>query len=120
MRKGVGVDLHKGQFTEYWGSSETGDGEFARHGTNDSGYRVFESEVLRAIGSGEEVRVAVESTGSAPYFRDRIEQLGVDVVVINTSKFKVVTESVKKTDRHDRRVSGERDAAGGTAVLTGD
>ncbi len=107
MGKSVGVDLHKGQFTVYWRSSETGDGEFARYGTNDTGYRAFESEVLRALSNEEEVRVAVESTGNARYFRDRIERLGVEVKVINTSKFKVVTESVKKTDRHDAATIAE-------------
>ena len=81
MGTSVGVDLHKGQFTVYWRNGETGGGTFGRYGTNDSGYREFESEVLRLVGKKEEVRVAVESTGNARYFRDRIERLGVEVKV---------------------------------------
>ncbi len=45
--------------------------------------------------------MAVESTGKARYFRNRMERLGTRVVVVNTLKFKVVNESVKKTGRHD-------------------
>ena len=47
------------------------------------------------------MRVAVESTGNTRYFMHRLETRGYPVVVINTMKFKVITQSVKKTDKHD-------------------
>jgi transposase len=49
----------------------------------------------------------VESTGNTRYFKQRIERCGVPVRVVNTAKFKVVTESVKKTDRHDAATLAE-------------
>jgi transposase len=57
--------------------------------------------------SGKEVQAGVESTGNARYFRDKLEAAGVKVTVINTLKLKVVTESVKKTDKHDAATIAE-------------
>lgn len=108
MRMSVGVDLHKKQFTVYWrikGQPERG--EFNRHLTSEAGYREFEQK-LRAVASlADSVGVAVESTGNTRYFKNRVEALGVPVVVVNTLKFKVVNESVKKTDRHDASTLAE-------------
>ena len=108
MRVSVGVDLHKKQFTVYWrveGKSERG--EYGRYTTDERGYDEFEQK-LRAVKSvSEAVTVAVESTGNTRYFRNRVEALGIGVVVVNTLKFKVVNESVKKTDRHDASTLAE-------------
>jgi transposase len=57
--------------------------------------------------SGEAVRVGVESTGNTRYFKGRMESAGVGVTVINTLKFKVVNESVTKTDKHDAATIAE-------------
>lgn len=73
----AGVDLHKTQFTVF------------------------------VIQTGITVRVGVESTGNTRYFKNRMEMAGVEVVVINTLKFKVVNESVKKTARHDAATIAE-------------
>lgn len=51
--------------------------------------------------------MGVESTGNTRFFKNQMEQAGVEVVVINTLKFKVVNESVKKTDRHDAATIAE-------------
>jgi len=108
MRMSVGVDLHKKQFTVYWrveGQPERG--EYNRYLTNEDGYREFEQK-LRAVASlSESISVAVESTGNTRYFKNRVEALGIAVVVVNTLKFKVVNESVKKTDRHDASTLAE-------------
>ncbi len=48
-----------------------------------------------------------ESTGNTRYFKHRVEMKGYPVVVINTMKFKVITESVKKTDTHDAATIAE-------------
>lgn len=107
MRVSVGVDLHKGQFTVYWRGEEKGAGFFKRYGTSELGYGEFEQHLKMVVEDGQEVRVAVESTGNTRYFKRRVEAVGIPVAVINTMKFKVVTESVKKTDRHDAATIAE-------------
>ena len=107
MQMSVGVDLHKGQFTVYWLSEERSESRFERYGTSATAYRQFESRLRLYEENGYKVRIAVEATGSARYFKNRMERIGIEVVVINTLKFKVVNESVKKTDRHDARTIAE-------------
>jgi transposase len=107
MRVSVGVDLHKGQFTVYWRVNEGPLGRFERVRTTELGYQWFEEQLRRLLEEGHEVRVAVESTGNTRYFKRRVEAVGVPVVVINPMKFKVVTESVKKTDRRDAATIAE-------------
>ena len=100
MRIDVGVDLHKTQMTVYVRTGKD-EGEGGEYATGEEGYREF----LKALGKwrskGADVRVAVESTGNTRYFMHRLETRGYPVVVINTMKFKVITQSVKKTDKHD-------------------
>lgn len=107
MRMSVGVDLHKSQFTVYWRSDDGVGGKSERYGTDDAGYRSFEAALLRVAAQGVAVEVAVESTGNTRYFKTRVEQQGVPVRVVNTAKFKVITESVKKTDRRDAATLAE-------------
>ena len=107
MQMSVGVDLHKGQFTVYWLSEERLESRFERYGTNATGYKRFEDRLKRHKQDGYRVRVAVEASGSARYFKNRMGRIGIEVVVINTLKFKVINESVKKTDRHDARTIAE-------------
>lgn len=107
MRVSVGVDLHKGQFTVYWRGEEGSSGRFERYRTTELEYQCFEGKLRKLMEKGHEVRVAVESTGNTRYFKRRVEAVGVPVVVINTMKFKVVTESVKKTDRRDAATIAE-------------
>jgi transposase len=101
----VGIDLHKTQFT-FCVRSKAGE----RHGkypTTEEGYKGFLKEAAVWQRAGEEVRVGVESTGNTRYFKNRMEEAGVGVTVINTLKFKVVNESVKKTDKHDAATIAE-------------
>lgn len=49
----------------------------------------------------------MESTGNTRYFKKQLESHGIMVKVINTNKFKVVTESVKKTDKYDAATIAE-------------
>lgn len=107
MQISVGVDLHKGQFTVYWLSEERRESRFERYVTNAAGYKGFENRLRMYVENGYLVRVAVEATGNARYFKNRVERVGIEVVVINTLKFKVINESVKKTDRHDARTIAE-------------
>ena len=97
----IGVDLHKTQFTVCVLSSERKD--FYEYPTTDEGYVSF----LNSLPAGEKIRIGVESTGNTRYFKNRMEEAGIEVVIINTLKFKVVNESVKKTDRHDAATIAE-------------
>ena len=101
MRMSVGVDLHKGQFTAHWRSEDGIGGGTRRYATSDSGYRAFEKQLCAARDAGAELKVAVESTGNTRYFKNRVESVGIPVTVVNSVKFKVVTESVNKTDKRD-------------------
>ncbi|MDR2901136.1 MAG: IS110 family transposase [Treponema sp.] len=98
----VGVDLHKTQFTVY----ETS-GEWKQYRTSERGYAEFFERVRDWQEGGEEVRIGVESTGNTRYFKNQLETVGCEVRVINTLKFKVVNESVKKTDKHDAATIAE-------------
>jgi transposase len=101
----VGIDLHKSQFTI---CARTREGDwFAQYPATAEGYQAFLKKAAQWRGDGEEVRAAVESTGSTRYFKGRLEEAGIGVTVINTLKMKVVTESVKKTDKHDAATIAE-------------
>jgi transposase len=101
----VGIDLHKTQFTVCVrrGSRE----KFTKYPTTDEGYEGFLKRAAQWQKAGNEVRVGVESTGNTRYFKSRMEAAGIGVTVINTLKFKVVNESVKKTDKHDAATIAE-------------
>jgi transposase len=102
----VGIDLHKSQFTVYVQGARKGS-EFAKYPTTKAGYGDFLKKVKAWQKGGHEVHVGVESTGNTRYFKKRMEAAGVSVAVINTLKFKVVNESVKKTDKHDAATIAE-------------
>lgn len=99
----VGVDLHKLQFTVHAVNEETGEvnltGVFK---TDGQGYADFIKK-LHSIEAEEEcaIELAVEATGNARYFKNKMEAEGFGVLVVNTSKFKVITMSTKKTDAND-------------------
>jgi transposase len=101
----VGIDLHKTQFT-ICVRERRGNG-FAKYPTTKEGYQAFLEQAVKWQKKGEEVRVAVESTGNTRYFKNRMEEAGIGVTVINTLKMKVVNESVKKTDKHDAATIAE-------------
>jgi len=107
MRKvSVVVDLHKKQFTVFFRLVD-GEGKYARFSIYPEGYQRFIEVLQKYRHYGHEVKVAVESTGNNRYFKNVVEREGFAVVVINTLKFKVVNESVEKTDRHDAQTIAE-------------
>jgi transposase len=87
--------------------AKVGEGIEGAYPTDNEGYARFLSQVRSWRKKGNVVRIGVESTGNTRYFKDRMEKEGLTVVVINTLKFKVVNESVKKTDRHDAATIAE-------------
>lgn len=70
--------------------------------TNLERYAAF-CEKVYAIEAeqGCSMEIAIEVTGNARYFKNRIESEGFGVVVVNTSKFKVITTSTRKKDAND-------------------
>ena len=97
----VGVDLHKTQFTVCAMSEE---GEYLlekKYPTTEEGYEVFSQEMHRQEEQGYSIELAVETTGNARYFKNRMEKEYFSVKVVNTNRFKVITMSTKKTDAND-------------------
>ncbi len=107
MKMSIGVDLHKTQFTVCCLSEDRKIHESGIYPTKDRGYEVFTKKILHWIEEGYEVSVAVESTGNARHFSNQFMKVGIVVKIVNTLKFKIVNESVKKTDRHDARTLAE-------------
>lgn len=101
-----GVDLHKRQFTVYMMNSNE-EGSYDVFRTDEDGYNSFMKILEKGKQSGFKINVAVESTGNTRYFKNKIESIGVVVKVINTMKFKVVNESINKTDKRDAKTIAE-------------
>ena len=87
----LGVDLHKHQFHVcYYEADQT------RH----HHYQMAElDEFVKSLHSDD--HVAVEVTGNTRYFVKSIESFVDKVVVVNPRQFRVIEESVKKTDHND-------------------
>jgi transposase len=107
MKMSVGVDLHKTQFTVCILSEDRKVTESGLYPTSKNGYGAFLGKMKGLMDQGYEITAAVESTGNTRYFRNQLLQEGIGVKVVNTMKFKVVTESVKKTDKRDARTLAE-------------
>jgi transposase len=105
MTVNIGVDLHKTQFTVC--VRKDGEEKFSVYATTSAGYKTFLKEAAVWQASGEEVRVGVESTGNTRYFKNRLEDAGIGVTVINTLKFKIINESTNKTDKYDAATIAE-------------
>jgi transposase len=107
MKMSIGVDLHKTQFTVCCLSGDRKVQESGIYPTKDRGYGAFIKKIRHWIEGGYEIAVAVESTGNTRYFRSQVMKAGIMVKIVNTLKFKIVNESVKKTDEHDARTLAE-------------
>lgn len=87
----IGVDLHKREITCCF-LSESG-----RHFKR---YSVFEVDSFRRDLRKTD-RLAVEATGNTRWFRNQIWDCVESVVVVNPRQFKVISQSVRKTDESD-------------------
>ena len=97
----VGIDLHKTQFTVCALSEE---GEYLlekQYPTKEEGYAEFSREMHSREEEGYTIELAVETTGNARHFKNRMESEFFAVKVVNTTRFKVITMSTKKTDAKD-------------------
>ena len=97
----VGVDLHKTQFTVCAMNEEGEDLLEGKYPTTEEGYEEFSQEMHGREEEGYSIELAVETTGNARYFKNRMEKEYFAVKVVNTNRFKVITLSTKKTDAND-------------------
>lgn len=103
----IGVDLHKTQMTVHVRSEDNDNVGFSTYPTTKIGFQTFKCVIENWKEKGNGVQIAVESTGNTKYFRDQMEEVGAVVKVVNTSKFKIVAQSTKKTDKNDAAILSE-------------
>ena len=98
--KYVGVDLHKTKFTACF-KTEDGSTEIKNYLMTESGLEKFKKRL------DVETEVGVEATPNSKYFYDEIAGYVHKVRVLNPLQFKVISRSVKKTDKEDAKVIAE-------------
>jgi len=98
--KYVGVDLHKNQFTVCF-RDEKGKEELREYSTEKEGIEKFKKRL------DKRTKIAFETTGNSKYFYDQVAGSVKEAKIINTNKFKVISKSVKKTDKEDAKVIAE-------------
>lgn len=94
MGRFIGVDLHKTSFTNCFLTTES-DYETKTYRVSPKGLEAFKKHLR------PDDEVAVESTGNTAYFVREIEGLVKRVRIVNPVQFKVIANSVKKTDQID-------------------
>ena len=87
----LGVDLHKRQFHVCY---------YADNQAQHHNYQMDELDQFKSSLHPDD-HVAVEVTGNTRYFVKSIESHVAKVVVVNPRQFRVIEESVKKTDHND-------------------
>lgn len=98
MKKYMGVDLHRNCFTVYT-RQEDGTGESREWSIHN--LKAF----ARTVKAADEM--AVEATGNVRLFCEALKERGCRIVVVNPHQFRVISHSVKKTDKHDAKVLAE-------------
>jgi transposase len=94
MKRYLGVDLHKNCFTVCY-LNRKGEYQLQTFRVSERGI----AEFCATLGKTDEV--AVESTGNTGYFVGQITPCVNRVRIVNPSQFKIIAQSVKKTDAHD-------------------
>ena len=90
----LGVDLHSDNFT-VCRLEQSGDTSYHTYALTKSDLTKFK----RTLSPEDEI--AVETTGNTSWFYDQVASLVRRVVAVNTREFKVIQQSVKKTDSND-------------------
>lgn len=94
MKRFIGVDLHKNSFTVCY-MQRKGEHNLKTFKVDPGDVEAFKHTLSR------QDEVAVESTGNTGYFAREIKESVSKVRIINPIQFKIISESVKKTDEHD-------------------
>ena len=92
MKRYLGVDLHRTQFTVC-----------TRLGNGRTYLRQWPMRELKLFAAQlrQDDELAVEATSNTRLFHDAVVDKVARVVVVNPSQFKVISQSIKKTDRND-------------------
>jgi len=92
MKHYLGVDLHRTQFTVC-----------TRLESGRTYLRQWPIKELKLFAAQlrKENEIAVEATGNTRLFHDAVVERVTHAAVVNPSQFKVISQSVKKTDRND-------------------
>lgn len=92
----IGVDLHTNSLTACYFENE--DAMFFKtFKLTTAGLRCFKQSLRKTDELG------VEATGNSAYFADEVSDYVERLVVVNPRKFKVIRDSVAKTDKNDAR-----------------
>ena len=94
----VGIDLHRNQFTYCVRYSD---------GKELAGKESMTNLERFARRLGKHSEVAVEATGNTWMFCQVLKKHAGRLVVVNPNQFKVISHSVKKTDKNDAKVLAE-------------
>lgn len=89
--RNIGVDLHKNSFSVCF---------LSKAGKKEKNYKIEELAKFRDELSQND-RVALESTNNTRYFVNKIKDKVKEVIVVNPTQFRIISQSVKKTDRED-------------------
>lgn len=100
MRRYIGVDLHKKSFTVCY-RSKAGKVKVVEYILTEKYLEEFRKTLKK-----QDV-VAVESTGNTGHFVRAIEDCVASVKIVNPTQFKVIANSVKKTDKLDAGIIAE-------------
>jgi len=96
MTRYVGVDLHTNSLTACY-LEEGEEMRFKTYQLTPAALRCFK----QSLEASDEL--AVEATGNTEFFIEAIHESVSRVVIVNPREFKVIRNSVKKTDKHDAR-----------------
>ena len=94
MGRFIAVDLHKSSFTVCFYESEASH-KLKTYKVSPQGLEFFKSNL------DKDDELAVESTGNTAYFVREVEKNVKRVRIVNPIQFKVISNSVKKTDNID-------------------
>ncbi|MDO9463895.1 MAG: IS110 family transposase [bacterium] len=94
MGRYIGVDLHKNNFTVCY-MNEREEHKIQSFRVDAGSIGMFQKSLSKSD------EVAVESTGNTAYFVREIDSLVKTVKIINPTQFKVISQSIKKTDERD-------------------
>ncbi|HRR96792.1 MAG TPA: transposase, partial [Candidatus Ratteibacteria bacterium] len=92
MGRYIGVDLHKRSFAVCY-RSKAGEIEEKEYSMTEAGIEEFKKRIKKTD------EVGVEATRNTGYFIREIENSVGSIKVINPTQFKIIANSVKKTDK---------------------
>lgn len=95
MARNIGIDLHRNCFTA---STLVENGRYYLKEWKLNALDRF----VKGLRPGD--KIAFEVTGNARLFYDAVSKVTSNIVVVNPSQFKLISQSVKKTDKNDAKL----------------